>query len=585
MDSTTSSRPPIPEVKLVASVARRPWRAMVYAVSTVTSQKGDRYWTALWILLGALIIFFGLLSVWLLQSHQVSEEQQRVEDQAALMSGAIHKALSKSLQDVSAVAWTGKDPTIWRETAGELLRETRSTLRLERRNELGDLVEARDSQYFPPLFLLVKRFEAEAEARTACKSAGGPGVPIYSKTYFVPVGSGRGEEVIDVCAAQQQDGKTIGFTVATIGLTQLLEGAIGPDEAKNYEASLVEGSNTRLARAGSTHGRSTLRAEKVIAVPGLSIRLRVESARGAPGLQLNFASGAFLTAAFLFVVTVALLIKASRRIKQHEQATRLATRLQQEELARVSRLASIGELASLIGHEVNQPLTSIIAYAKTAQNLGGEGLRADVRELLDNVAAEANRSATVVKSVRDFVSRNAVKREVVDMHDLIHGIWPMLEGMAKDYDARLIESDAGEPLMVECARVMIEQVVVNLVRNGLQAMQGNHHDKPRTLRVTAVGLERHIRVTVSDTGPGVSDQLAMRLAEPDFKSFQKILTEGLGLGLSLCRSVIHAHRGSISCRNREDTPYPGAARRIRGATFCFTLPRHLLAQSQDLPSS
>lgn len=584
MDSASSIKPLSTDLRLLPSIARQPWRAAVYAVTTITNRKGGRYWTALWIFAAVLIVMFGFLSVWLLQSHQVSEEQQRVEEAAVQISGAIHKALSKSLQDVSAVAWTGKDPVVWRETAGELLRESKSTLRLERRNEIGDLVEAKDSQYFPPLFVMVKRFEAEAEARNACKSAAGPGVPVYSKTYFVPVGSGRGEEVLDVCAAQQLDGKTFGFTVATIGLTQLLESAMEHESTRIFEASLVEGTNTRLARAGATHGRPTLRSERVIAVPGLSMRLRVESARGAPALlQLNFVSGLFIAFGLTFLTTVALLIREARRMQQTDQATRL----HQEELARVARLASVGELASLIGHELNQPLTSILAYAKTAQNLGGDTLSADVKQLLDNVADEARRSATVVKSVRDFVSRNSAKREIVDVHDLIDGIRPILEGMAKDYGARLIESDAGEPLIVECTRVMIEQVIVNLVRNGLQAMQNNRPEKLRTIRISAVKAdERFIRVTVTDTGPGVSEQLAKRLAEPDFKSFHKILSEGLGLGLSLSRSVIHAHRGSISCRNREDTPHPGAARRIRGATFCFTLPRQFLANSlEDVSSS
>lgn len=538
-----------------------------------SERHGRTYWFALWTALTLLMVFVAMGVILLLRSHQAAEEQQRVDDAARDVASSIHRALSRSLQDVGGLAGVTKDPIAWRRTATAALNESRALLRVELRDSSMELRDARDSPYEPPLFLNVPRYKSDSEAVKACESATGPALPAFSRSYFVSLGAGRGVEVLDVCSSLQINDETVGFSVATIGLASLLEATMTEDMKKVFEASFVEGSNTRLARAGSSPGMATFRAERVIALPGLLLRLRLESTKDSPPLLLNFASGAAIAALLLFVILVAFIVRELRaRQRRRDDAAALA-RVNQDRLQSAARLALVGEVTSLISHEINQPLTSILACAKAAKNVAGDNLSVELRQILDQLAAEAERSGLVVRSVRDFASRSYVKRETVDMRELIEGIRPILQGLARDYKAKLEETkESAATIRVICDRMMIEQVILNLVKNGLQAMQANPGHKSRTVSLsTRMVREGKVQVDISDTGPGVSLQLVHSLAQPEFKSFQRISGKGLGLGLSLCRAVLHSHKGSISCHNRIDSD-DGHGGTTEGATFSFLLP-------------
>lgn len=548
-------------------------------IRTLLANRRGTYLLALWLALGGLLIFAVVFVGALLWSHQSGEEQQRVEEAAQAVGASMHRTLSRNLQDVGGLAGLVKDEVMWRQTATSLLKETRAVLRVERRDANLSLLEAADSPFEPPMFRHSPRFKSEAQAIDSCTAASGPGLPVYSKTYFVPLGSGRGIEVVDLCAAHQVDGKTLGFTVETIGLNALLESSMADDMVRFFEASIIEGSNVRLARGGMAQGAGVYRAERVVALPGISMRVRVESARGSPQFKLNFVFGLAMVVLLLLAVVIAFIVREILR----RGAEAAKARMHQEKLQSAARVTMVGEVASLISHEINQPLQSIVAWAHTALRLGERTqLPPDLIDILQQMYGEATRGAKVVKSVRDYVSGSQVEHEAVDMRTLVDGIRPIVEQLSRDYGTRLIESEfPAAPLMVICDKVMIEQVILNLVKNALQAMQRNPAHVPRLLKISVRRMgDGRVRVSVSDTGPGASEQLIQRVAHSEFKSFQKVSSEGLGLGLSLCRSVMQSHKGTLSVANRNNRR-ADTSRAFEGATFSFTLPRAPLAETEE----
>jgi len=229
------------------------------------------------------------------------------------------------------------------------------------------------------------------------------------------------------------------------------------------------------------------------------------------------------------------------------------------ELAHVSRLGSMGELASALAHEVNQPLTAVITYSQTLLKLLNQG-RLDedrLRKGLERSLTSAQHAREVVSKLRTFIKRGEMKPHPIPAAHLIRECRILLETEARHHHVRL-RLDAPEDLpTVRVDSVLIQQVIFNLVRNGIEAINDSDHQR-RELTVQVRAEEGEVVVCVSDTGKGVDQELRERLFDP-FVSTRK---QGLGIGLSLCRSVIDRHQGKVWI---EDSPGPGA-------TFCFTLP-------------
>ena len=240
------------------------------------------------------------------------------------------------------------------------------------------------------------------------------------------------------------------------------------------------------------------------------------------------------------------------------------SRQQQERLQATARLATVGEMASLLSHELNQPLAAIASYASGSLNLLDDGLppdatdRAMLKQAMTRIAEQAERAGRTIKSVHDFVRRREQAREALSAALLIDAVLPLVRLQARKSGAR-IEVDLADPVpRVWADRTMIEQVLLNLTRNGLQAMEGDDSAlATRVLRI-AVGAARGDWVTfsVADAGPGIAPDVAARLFTPFFTTRR----EGMGLGLSLCRTVLEQHGGALDF----DT---GPA----GTTFRFTL--------------
>ena len=249
-------------------------------------------------------------------------------------------------------------------------------------------------------------------------------------------------------------------------------------------------------------------------------------------------------------------------------------RTSQERLQATARLATVGEMASLLSHELNQPLAAISSYASGAINLldqpTGAFQPADLSQAMRRISEQAERAGRVIKSVTDFVRRREQVRESVAPRLLIDAIQPLLVLQAKKQGIQLHIGIAPGCLPVQCDRTMVEQVLLNLARNGMQAMPWGAESAgagPRVLkiavhqsRLNAGDRQQKAWVTfeVSDHGLGLSAEVQAKLFTPFFTT----RAEGMGLGLSLCRTVIEQHGGALTYEPNQP----------RGTVFRFTLP-------------
>ncbi len=262
-------------------------------------------------------------------------------------------------------------------------------------------------------------------------------------------------------------------------------------------------------------------------------------------------------------------------ISEQKRAEEIS-RASQDRLQAAARLAMVGEMASLLSHELNQPLAAISSYANGSINLMQDaipsasgaptipaGLQQDLMQALQRIAKQAERAGRVIRSVHDFVRRREQRRESVAPKDLIEAVMPLVALQARKLGIQVVLDLAPDTPRVVCDRTMVEQVLLNLARNGMQAMQGADEAGPtRILTLGVHGLPQDgqgwVEFSVSDRGHGIQEDVAQQLFTPFFTTKE----EGMGLGLSLCRTVVEQHGGILRFE-----PYPP-----QGTTFRFTLP-------------
>ena len=241
-------------------------------------------------------------------------------------------------------------------------------------------------------------------------------------------------------------------------------------------------------------------------------------------------------------------------------------RQQEEKLQASARLATMGEIASMLAHELNQPLAAISSYTTGALNVLGraldKGAAVDaglLKPALEQASAQAQRAGQIIRSVHEFVKKREPLRQAVGIGSLLDGIQALIELQARQsYVSYQTDIPADLPA-VRADRVMIEQVLLNLTRNAIEAMQ---HVAPqrRLLNVVAEydAASAQVSVAVIDQGHGIPDEVAQRLFSPFFST----KAEGMGMGLNICRTAIEFHGGSLNY----------SANPLGGTIFTFVLP-------------
>lgn len=252
-------------------------------------------------------------------------------------------------------------------------------------------------------------------------------------------------------------------------------------------------------------------------------------------------------------------VSEQRRVEELSRAS-------QDRLQATARLATVGEMASLLSHELNQPLAAIASYANGSMNLLREGphTMADLEVAMRRIAEQAERAGKVIRSVHDFVRRRDQAREAVAPRALLDAIMPLVSLQARKLYVRVQTRLQDDLPAVLCDRTMVEQVLLNLTRNAMQAMAtAGTADRAVLIQVRRAGTSEHsakvwLEFSVADHGPGIPDEVAQQLFTPFFTT----KAEGMGLGLSLCRTVIEQHGGFLGF----EPNHP------QGTIFRFTLP-------------
>ena len=231
----------------------------------------------------------------------------------------------------------------------------------------------------------------------------------------------------------------------------------------------------------------------------------------------------------------------------------------QAELAHITRLTTLGELTASIAHEVNQPLAAVVANAEAC-------LRWLDRETPDLTAArrsadwvinDATRASEVIRRVRALAKKTDIEKVPLDVNDVIREVIVLVQRELISHQVSLRMELAPTLPMVLADRVQLQQVMINLVMNGIEAMR-SVTDRTRELVIGSLQETQQVLVSVTDRGVGISTEIADRLFNPFFTT----KSGGMGMGLAICRSIMEGHGGRLWAT--ADVPH--------GATFQFTLP-------------
>ena len=257
-----------------------------------------------------------------------------------------------------------------------------------------------------------------------------------------------------------------------------------------------------------------------------------------------------LVAAFAAQAAIALDITRRERLFREVQM----------ELARTNRIATMGQLSSSIAHEITQPITATRNYARAALNFLDQQPSdlGEARGALDCIVAEADRAGDIIDRIRDHINKAPPKMDRFDMNEAIRDAIILTRGEAAKNDVSIQTQFAEGLPFFRGDRVQIQQVMVNLIVNAIQAMSGGGNGGRELQISTEIDDAKGVRVGVRDTGPGLSPNSISRL----FDAFYTTKPDGMGMGLSICRRIIEAHGGRIWATGYQR----------RGALFQFTIP-------------
>ena len=245
-------------------------------------------------------------------------------------------------------------------------------------------------------------------------------------------------------------------------------------------------------------------------------------------------------------------------LTEHKKAQEKANRLQAD-LARVARISSMGEMATSLAHELNQPLLAIANYSKACvrQLASDEWDRNEITDTMEKVVAQSHRAGEIIRTLRSLIRKSEPSRQPAQINDIIRETVSLIETRARKQQVEIHTNLAEELPMPPVDRVQIQQVLVNLVWNALESMDSIDSGEHLSIAST-IDENGRVCVTVSDTGKGIESENADQI----FDSFFTTKADGIGMGLAISRTIIEAHAGRLTACNREDG----------GAVFQFTLP-------------
>src|SRR5262249_45730038 len=253
-------------------------------------------------------------------------------------------------------------------------------------------------------------------------------------------------------------------------------------------------------------------------------------------------------------------ITARRKAEQDAEELEKALRATRTELARVSRQTTVGAMAASIAHEVNQPLSALVTNGSIALRLLAtpNSNLDEAREVLKRIIDDGHRAGDIIASIRAMFGKDHREKTPVSIDDLVREVLALVRGELESQHVSLqVELDPGLP-QVMADRVQLQQVLVNLIIHAVEAM-GPMKNRERSLQVKSkLRQERQVLILVEDSGPGIAPNDMDRI----FDAFFTTKSHGMGLGLSICRSIVESHGGRLWAM----------ARNPPGSVFCIQLP-------------
>ncbi len=232
----------------------------------------------------------------------------------------------------------------------------------------------------------------------------------------------------------------------------------------------------------------------------------------------------------------------------------------QMELSHARRVSSVGELASSLAHELNQPLSAILSNAQAALRFMKSDLVStrEIEDILGDIVSDDKRAGMIIRRLRGFVKQKELETELLNLNDVAQGVIELLHSMIIERGARVATEFAHHLPVIRADLVQLQQVLLNLLVNGLDAMRETPQEQRMVSIRTIVVDSETVQISVKDSGPGLSEDRIERVFQPFFTTKK----EGLGMGLSIARTIIEAHKGRLWAENNPEG----------GAVFHITLP-------------
>ena len=262
------------------------------------------------------------------------------------------------------------------------------------------------------------------------------------------------------------------------------------------------------------------------------------------------------------LITAVILLQAgliSALLHEHRrrQLAEVQSRQRMAELARVMRFSTAGELTASIAHEINQPLGAILTNAETAKEIlkSPSPDVAELNEIVDDILHDDRRAGEVIRRMRSLLKKAPFELKNFDLNDVVHETIGVIFSPAGGRRVELTSLITPDALPILGDRVQLQQVILNLVVNGIDAMK-NTPTENRIISIRTSRVEKFAELSVSDRGPGIPEDKIKEIFEPFFTT----RAEGMGMGLSIARTIIEAHHGQIWAKNRV---HGGASFRIK----------------------